>query len=144
MAHSKSWTRRHILGATAAAATAVSFHPMRGAVAQPAVKRGTKLSYWGGLIFSDKANKLLVETITKWGADNGVQTEVVMVNQNETTRQVSAAVGANTMPDALDLQIDLQLLLARQNVLAPLDDVFDRIGKAQGGWYPSRSVGGGR
>ena len=137
MTHSNRWTRRRILGAGAAAATAASLHPMRGAVAQPAVKRGTKLSFWGGLIFSDKANRLLVETITKWGVDNGVQTEVVMVNQNETTRQVSAAVGANTMPDALDLQIDLQLLLARQNVLVPLDDVFDRIGKAQGGWYPS-------
>ncbi len=51
-----------------------------------------KLTYWGGLIFSEAANKLLVDTINKWGADNGVETEVVMINQNETTQKVSAAV----------------------------------------------------
>jgi multiple sugar transport system substrate-binding protein len=128
-------TRRGVLAATAAA-TAVGARPAFAQTA-PAVLRGTKLTYWGGLIFSDKANKLLVDTINKWGADNGVATEVVMVNQNETTRQVSAAMAANTMPDALDLGIDLLLLLARQNVLLPVDEVFAKVGEAQGGWYPS-------
>jgi multiple sugar transport system substrate-binding protein len=46
-------------------------------------------------------------------------------------------MAANTMPDALDLGQDLLLLLARQNVLLPIDDIFDRVGQAQGGWYPS-------
>ena len=141
------WTRRRMLGASAAtAALAVG----RRAIAQPAVRRGTRLTYWGGLIFSDRANRLLVETINKWGTDNGVTTEVVMVNQNETTRQVSAAMAANTMPDALDLGLDLLLLLARQNVLLPIDDIFARVGQAQGGWYGSiadatdtSKVGGG-
>ena len=134
MTRKRDLSRRRALGAAAAAATAGA---ARSALAQPAVLRGTKLTYWGGLIFSDKANKLLVDTINKWGSDNGVTTEVVMVNQNETTRQVSAAMAANTMPDALDLGIDLLLLLARQNVLLPVDDVFAKVGEAQGGWYPS-------
>lgn len=135
MTSTGSRTRRRMLGATAAAATlAVGTNAFAQA---PAIRRGTRLTYWGGLIFSDKANKLLVETINKWGSDNGVTTEVVMVNQNETTRQVSAAMAASTMPDALDLGLDLLLLLARQNVLQPIDDVFARVGQAQGGWYPS-------
>jgi len=134
MTRKRDLSRRRALGAAAAAATAGA---ARSALAQPAVLRGTKLTYWGGLIFSDKANKLLVDTINKWGSDNGVAIEVVMVNQNETTRQVSAAMAANTMPDALDLGIDLLLLLARQNVLLPVDDIFASVGQAHGGWYPS-------
>lgn len=130
-------TRRRVLRASAAAATAASLGGAKTAIGQTAVRRGTRLTYWGGLIFSDRANKLLVDTISKWGRDNGVTTEVVMVNQNETTRQVSAAMAANTMPDALDLGLDLLLLLARQNVLLPVDEIFTRVGQAQGGWYES-------
>lgn len=135
MTNTLRWTRRQALGAGAATALAVG--AKRSALAQPATIRGTRLTYWGGLIFSDRANRLLVETINKWGQDNGVTTEVVMVNQNETTRQVSAAMAANTMPDALDLGLDLLLLISRQNVLLPIDDVYNRVGQAQGGWYPS-------
>src|SRR5262245_2658055 len=131
----RDWSRRRMMGAAAAAGALGAARETRAQA--PAVLRGTKLTYWGGLIFSDKANKLLVDTINKWGADNGVATEVVMVNQNETTRQVSAAMAANTMPDALDLGIDLLLLLARQNVLLPVDEVFAKVGGEQGGWYPS-------
>jgi multiple sugar transport system substrate-binding protein len=133
----KQWTRRRVLGASAAAA-ALALNGRRAFAQQaPAVRRGTRLTYWGGLIFSDRANRLQTETINKWGRDNGVTTEVVMVNQNETVRQVSAAMAANTMPDALDLGLSLLLLLARQNVLLPVDEVFNRVGQAQGGWYPS-------
>src|SRR6185369_566857 len=126
----KHWTRRRVLGAAAALALGASRASAQQAA--PAVRRGTRLTYWGGLIFSDRANRLLTETINKWGRDNGVTTEVVMVNQNETTRQVSAAMAANTMPDALDLGLSLLLLLARQNVLLPVDEVFNRVGQAQG------------
>jgi len=135
MTRTRTHSRRRVLRSGAAAATlALGSQALAQA---PAIRRGTRLTYWGGLIFSDKANKLLVETINKWGSDNGVTTEVVMVNQNETTRQVSAAMAANTMPDALDLGMDLLLLLAKQNVLMPVDDVFARVGDAHGGWYPS-------
>ena len=131
MAARNGWTRRHVLGA-AAAGMAFS-----GALAAPAViRKGSKLTYWGGLIFSDDANKLLVRTINKWGADNGVQTEVVMINQNETVQKVSAAVESRSMPDALDLNLDLLLLLSRQGIFLPLDDLYASVGAAQGGWYP--------
>jgi multiple sugar transport system substrate-binding protein len=101
--------------------------------------KGSKLTFWGGLIFSDKANKLLVDTINGWGAANGVHTEVVMINQNETVQKVSAAIESNTMPDALDIGLDLLLPLSRQGVFLPLDQLYRLIGDAQGGWY--RSVG---
>lgn len=29
--------------------------------------------YWGGLIFSDDANNLLVERIEAWGEENGIK-----------------------------------------------------------------------
>jgi multiple sugar transport system substrate-binding protein len=125
-----------VLGASAAA-VALAVGARASAQQAPAVRRGTRLTYWGGLIFSDRANRLLTDEINKWGRDNGVTTEVVMVNQNETTRQVSAAMAANTMPDALDLGLDLLLLISRQNVLLPIDDVFNKVGQAHGGWYDS-------
>jgi multiple sugar transport system substrate-binding protein len=129
-AHSRL-SRRAALVAAAGTLTA------GGALAQPAVRRGTRLTYWGGLIFSDRANRMLTEAINRWGAANGVTTEVVMVNQNETTRQVSAAIAAGTLPDAFDLSLDLLQLLARQNVLLPIDDLYTRIGTALGGWFPA-------
>jgi multiple sugar transport system substrate-binding protein len=141
------WTRRRVLG-TAASAAAVA---AAGGLPMPAIAQARKLTYWGGLIFSEDANNLLVETINAWGAANGVETEVVMINQNETTQKVSAAVESKTMPDALDVGLDLMLLLARQNQFVLLDDIYNKIGEAQGGWFdgPARasdttSVAGGR
>lgn len=125
------WSRRRVLATAAsglALAAAASF-PM------PAIAQGKKLTYWGGLIFSDDANKLLTDTINAWGAANGVATEVVMINQNETTQKVSAAVSSNTMPDALDMGLGLARLLARQSQFSDVGDLYKKIGDAQGGWF---------
>jgi multiple sugar transport system substrate-binding protein len=130
-----NWTRRRVLGASLAGAAIIGAGGMRSALAAPAIKKGSKLTYWGGLIFSDAANKLLTDTINKWGKDNGVETEVVMINQNETTQKVSAAVASGSMPDALDVGLDLLLLLSQQGQFITLDDLYGKIGKAQGGWF---------
>jgi ABC-type glycerol-3-phosphate transport system substrate-binding protein len=126
------WSRRRVLttAASGLALAAASSFPM------PAIAQGKKLTYWGGLIFSDDANKLLSDTITAWGAANGIATEVVMINQNETTQKVSAAVSSNTMPDALDMGLGLARLLARQSQFSDLGDLYKKIGEAQGGWFP--------
>ncbi len=127
----KPWSRRKVLATAASgvALAAASGFPM------PAIAQGKKLTYWGGLIFSDEANKLLTDTIMAWGAANGIETEVVMINQNETVQKVSAAVASNTMPDALDLGLDLLNLLSRQGVFSTVDDLYGKIGDAQGGFY---------
>ena len=116
--------------------------PPREAQAQgsaPAVlpKAVGTFTYWGGLIFSEEANAMLVQRIKEWGKERGVPVDVVMINQNETVQRVSAAVEAGTMPDALDMGRDLMLLLSRNNRLEPVDDVFDRVGRAHGGWLAS-------
>src|SRR5271163_2468200 len=128
MSRASSWTRRHILGASAGAA-ALAIGARRGALAAPAIRKGSTLTYWGGLIFSDKANKTLTDAINKWGAQNGVHTEVVMVNQNDTVQKVSAAIASGTMPDALDVGLDLLIVLSRQGVFLPLDDLYASIGQ---------------
>ena len=71
-------------------------------------------TYWGGLIFSDEANQMLVDRIEEWGAAKGIDVEVVMINQNETVQRVSAAIEAGTMPDALDMGRNQVLLLSQQ------------------------------
>lgn len=98
---------------------------------------GGELTYWGGLIFSDEANALLVAEIEAWGEANGVDVTVEMINQNETVQRVSAAVEAATMPDALDVSLDLLLNLSAQGVFLPVDDLYAEIGAAHGGWFPS-------
>lgn len=136
-------SRRRFLGTTTAAAGAAALGSTRltemlSAKAAPAVlQEKAKLTYWGGLIFSDDANNLLTDTINQWGEDNNVDTEVVMINQNETNQKVSAAVESGTMPDALDMGLDLQLLLTNTGQLMELDDLFTKIGDAHGGWYAS-------
>lgn len=143
-------TRRAVLGGVLAGGAAALAG--RSSLAAPYVlTKGTKLSFWGGLIFSDQANKLLTDSVNKWGAANGIQTEVVMINQNETVQKVSAAVAANTLPDVLDLDASLLLVMARQGVFLTVDDLYDSVGKTQGGWYPAidlatdtRATAGGR
>jgi multiple sugar transport system substrate-binding protein len=134
----RSWTRRRLLGAAViGGATGLGARSLGPALAQPALVRGSKLTYWGGLIFSDKANQLLVDTINAWGEENGIETEVVMINQNETVQKVSAAVASNTMPDAMDTGLDLLLVLSKQGVFLPLDELYATLGEAQGGWFPA-------
>lgn len=136
-------SRRRLLATSSAAAVATTagttrLGDMLSARAAPAVLQDKpKLTYWGGLIFSEEANNLLVDTINQWGEDNNVDAEVVMINQNETNQKVSAAVESDTMPDALDMGLDLQLLLTNTGQLLELDDLFAAVGEAHGGWYPS-------
>ena len=122
-------------GATAAATAATT----GGAtMAAPAVNPGTgKMTYWGGLIFSDEANMLQVNAIKDWGKQNKIDIDVVMINQNETNMKVAAAVEAKTMPDAFDLGLDLLLLLTNQNQLLDLGSTYTKIGTAGGGWLKS-------
>lgn len=101
----------------------------------PAPREGV-FTYWGGLIFSDAANQMLVDEITEWGQEFGIETEVVMINQNETQQRVSAAVEAGTMPSALDMGRGLMLLLSQSGALEPVDGLYDEIATINGGWLP--------
>lgn len=93
-----------------------------------------KFVYWGGLIFSEEANDAIVARIEAWGEINGIEVEVVMINQNETVQRVSAAIEAGTMPDALDMGRGQMLLLSQNELLASVNDLYDEIGEAHGGW----------
>ena len=93
-----------------------------------------KFVYWGGLIFSEEANDAIVARIEEWGEMKGIEVEVVMINQNETVQRVSAAIEAGTMPDALDMGRGHMLLLSQNDLLVSLNDLYDEIGEAHGGW----------
>ncbi|MCB0095110.1 MAG: extracellular solute-binding protein [Caldilineaceae bacterium] len=107
------------------------------APAEAAASSDDVFTYWGGLIFSDAANQMLVDRVTQWGEERGVKTEVVMINQNETVQRVSAAIEAGAMPDALDVGRGFMLLLTQQDQLEPIDDLYNEIGDAVGGWLPA-------
>ena len=136
-------SRRRVVGGIAGAAIGASVAGGRigdllAAHRAPSlIQGGSKVTYWGGLIFSDEANAMLEETIKAWGEAHNVETEVVMINQNETNQKVSAAVESKTMPSALDLGLDLALLLTNSNQLMDLNDLYGTIGTAQGGWHDS-------
>ena len=141
------WTRRRVL-ASAAGGVALA---AAGAFPMPAIAQSKKLTYWGGLVLSDTAHKLLIDAVTAWGAANNVETEVVLINVNEITQKVSAAIASGTLPDVFDVGLELLTLLSRQDVFARVDDVYERIGAAHGGWFdgPARAsdmtaVAGGR
>src|SRR2546423_1269136 len=48
----------------------------------PAAASGaaTRMTYWGGLIFSDAANNLFSQTVKDWGKQNNLDIDVVMIN----------------------------------------------------------------
>lgn len=125
---------------SAAPSAAASTPAASTAATSPAASGFTstgKMTYWGGLIFSDDANNLQSQTIKDWGKQNKIDIDVVMINQNETNTKVAAAVEAGTMPDAFDLGGGLLLLLSNTKKLVPLDDLYAKIGKAHGGWLKS-------
>lgn len=135
-------TRRGVIrGAVAGAGALAGAGGIAGMVAArkaPAlIQAGGTFTYWGGLIFSDAANSLLQSTIEEWCRSNGFEPDVVMINQNETVQRVSAAVEAGTMPDALDLGLDLALQLSSSGQLVAVDDLYETIGTAHGGWFES-------
>ena len=80
---------------------------------------------------------MLEDKVKEWGKAKGINVTVVMINQNETTQKVSAAIEAGNMPDALDMGRDLMLLLSKNNRLEGLDDIYKKIGDAHGGWMDS-------
>lgn len=94
---------------------------------------GKTYTYWIGLIFSDIANQAESDQIKKWGASKGIKVDPVFVNQNNLTANVTAALTAGTMPDALDISSGLMLQLGSKN-LVNLQGLFDEMGQKYGGW----------
>lgn len=146
----RQFTRRRFIGGVATGAAAVllaacgakpaannSGSQTKDGGGAPAVITKRKMTYWGGLIFSDAANKMQVARIQEWGKQSNVDIDVVMINQNETNTKVSAAVESKTMPDALDMGLEMSMLLGTSGKLEALDALYDKIGQAHGGWIKS-------
>lgn len=133
--------RRALAGATVGAvglAAGSRLSEILTARSAPAfLQGGNTLTYWGVITFSQKTDDFQVETIKQWGEENGFDVDVVMVNGNEMNMKMSAAVESGTLPDAADMSVDIALLLSTTGQLAPLDDVYERIGEAHGGWLDS-------
>lgn len=122
---------------TASKPTAAPSVAATPAQAAPVKGSGT-FTYWGGLIFSDEANNLEQTTIQAWGKKAGYSdVEAVMINQNETNQKVAAALQAGSMPDALDMGLDLLLQLSSGKKVVALDDLFAKVGKEHDGWLKS-------
>ena len=94
---------------------------------------GKSYTYWIGLIFSDIANQTAVENINKWARAKGIKVDPVLINQNNLGANVTAALTAGTMPDALDIGSGLMLQLGSKN-LVNLQSVYDELGQKYGGW----------
>ena len=94
---------------------------------------GKPFSYWIGLIFSDQANSAAQAQILQWGKSRGIKVEPVLVNQNNLTANVTAAVAAGTMPDALDISSSLMLQLGSKNLLS-VQDLVNEFARTYGGW----------
>ena len=112
---------------------------------------GGKYTYWIGLIFSDIANQTEVDQINAWAAAKGIKADPILVNQNNLTAQVTAALTAGTMPDALDISSGLMLQIGSKN-LVNVQGLYDELGSKYGGWnkaalvfnqadYPGKGLG---
>lgn len=91
-------------------------------------------TYWLGLTFPEDSNELEKQRIQEWGASLGIDVEVVDVNQNDTSRLVASALESNEMPDAMSSGYELMQILQRDDHLAPVTDLYTRLGDEHGGW----------
>ncbi len=94
---------------------------------------GKPFQYWVGLIFSDIANSAATGQILAWGKSRGIKVEPVLVNQNNLAANVTAAVAAGTMPDALDISDTLMLQLGSKNLLN-VQALSNELARVYGGW----------
>lgn len=140
-----------ISAAAVAAVLALSLTPMisANAATNPALAAeikalkasGKSYTYWIGLIFSDIANQTAVDQINKWAGSKGIKADPVLVNQNNTAAQVTAALTAGTMPDALDMGSGLMLQLGKTNLM-DLSSLYTELGSRYGGWNKGALVFG--
>ncbi len=102
--------------------------------ADEAVSEADPLTYWVGLTFSDEGNQMVVDRIKQFGEEKGIPVEAVVINQNEMVQKLSAAIEAGNLPDGVDVGTGFALLMAQRDLLVPVDDLYAKIGEAQGGW----------
>ncbi len=111
-----------------------------GATTAPAITAaGSKLTYWGSIVLSDDAQNVFVNAAQDWGKQNKINVEVVMINVNDLNTKYAAALESGTLPDAMDIGLDLLQIQSTKGKFAPLDDLYDKIGKTHGGWLKSLS-----
>ena len=102
-------------------------------------KSNDKFTYWIGLIFSDLANQAAVDQINAWGKLRGIKVDPVLVNQNNTNAQITAALAAGTMPDAFDAGSGLMLQLGAKNLLN-VQDLLDSLIRKNGALNPGAAA----
>jgi len=102
-------------------------------------KSNDKFTYWIGLIFSDVANQAAVDQINAWGKLKGIKVDPVLVNQNNTNAQITAALAAGTMPDAFDAGSGLMLQLGAKNLLN-VQDLVDGLIRKNGALNPAAAA----
>ena len=102
-------------------------------------KDNGKFTYWIGLIFSDIANETAVEQINAWAKTRGIKADPVLVNQNNLSAQITAALAAGTMPDAFDAGSGLMLQLGSKNLLN-IQSTLDALIKKNGALNPGAAA----
>lgn len=94
-------------------------------------------TYWIGLTFPESSNDLEEQRIQAWADQVGVEVEVVKINQNEIGQQASGALEAGSLPTALTVPYDLMQTMGPAGHLVPVDDAYQAVGEAHGGWLDS-------
>jgi len=102
-------------------------------------KDNGKFTYWIGLIFSDVANETAVDQINAWAKTRGIKADPVLVNQNNLSAQITAALAAGTMPDAFDAGSGLMLQLGSKNLLN-IQSTLDALIKKNGALNPGAAA----
>jgi len=132
--------KKKLLAGVTAALVGLSLSPMVSANAATPLqkeiaainKSGDTFQYWIGLIFSDDANAQAVSSINAWALSRGIKANPVLVNQNNLTSQITAALTAGTMPDAFDAGSGLMLQLGSKN-LVNVQALHDELAAKYGG-----------
>jgi multiple sugar transport system substrate-binding protein len=102
-------------------------------------KSNDKFTYWIGLIFSDIANETAVDQINAWAKTRGIKADPILVNQNNMNAQVTAALAAGTMPDALDASSGLMLQLGSANLIN-IQSTLDALIRKNGALNPGAAA----
>ena len=101
---------------------------------EPSGDQMTDLSFWMWNTFAPPADEIMEMKLKEWAGENNVNIEISRDSDGNQQTKVMPALEAGTLPDALFVGSGPAIQMMEAGGLDPLNDQFNEVGEAHGGW----------
>lgn len=101
---------------------------------EPSGGEMTDLRFWMWNTFAPPADEIMEMKLKEWAGENNVNIEISRDADGQQATKVMPSLEAGTLPDALFVGSGPAIQMMEAGGLDPLNDQFNEIGEAHGGW----------